>query len=65
MSRNPGYFIHRNKELLLVNFRGFAKTTNLSNKLERSIPDFFLSSWRIEIEQAPDVPTHSLPPQRI
>src|SRR5437879_11986946 len=56
------YFIHRNGELLLVNFRRFAKTTDLSHKLKRGITDLLVSDRRIKIEQCLNVSTHSLQP---
>src|SRR5437879_10690551 len=56
------YFLLHNGELLLVNFRRFAKTTDLSHKLKRGITDLLVSDRRIKIEQCLNVSTHSLQP---
>ena len=49
--RDPGYFLDRVKKRGFIRLGRLVETGDFPYELQRSSADFFVSDWRIEIEE--------------
>jgi hypothetical protein len=59
------YIVDRTYECSFVRFRRSGKSTQFANELQSGCANFFLSCWRLKIEECTDVSAHLVLLQRL